>query len=154
MTAPTPARRPFHTLGPGTLTFGDVGSELDMSCQVTAVTVSAEASAEDAVTVLCGTEIPGDRTYAWTLAYTAYQDILTGGVIDYTWTNAGAQVPFTFSPDNTTDAKVTGVCIIDPVQLGGTVKSKNTSEVSWTCVGTPSFVADELESEGTTPAGT
>lgn len=154
MTAPTPpARRAPLTLGPGTLNFGGVGSALDMSCQVTSVTVSPEAQTEDPIPVLCGDALAGARSYNWTLAFTALQDVLENGVIDYTWTNAGAEVPFTFVPSTDYTAQVTGVVIIDPVGLGGTVRQKNTSDASWTIVGTPAFTADGVEAAGTTPAG-
>lgn len=154
MTAPVhPTRKPL-SLGPGTLTFGAVGSELDMSCQVTACTIAAAAEAGDAIPVLCGDTLAGDRSYNWTLSFTALQDVLADGVIDYTWTNKGAEVPFTFAPSTEhVGAEVTGTVIVDPVSLGGTVRSKNSSDAEWTIVGDPEFVADPLDEGDTIPAG-
>lgn len=139
MTTPTPAKRTKHTLGPGSLILGETGTPLDLSCQVTDVSVVPEGNSEDAEYTLCGDAVAGERTYAWTLSITAFQDIEADGIIDYTWKNAGKEVPFEFSPDTAAGAKVTGSLIIDPVQLGGTVKTKNKSEAEFNIVGTPVF---------------
>lgn len=152
MTSPSP-KRAITALGPGTLSFGAVASPLDISCQVTACSISAEGSSEDSTPTLCGGEIAGERLYVWTLAFTAYQDLELNGLIDWTWKNAGAEVPFTFTPKTEGDATVTGKVLVDPATLGGDVKKKNTSECNWTCVGTPAFVPDVLAEGATVPAG-
>lgn len=148
MTAPTSPKRRHLTLGPGTLAFGETGTDLDISCQVTAASVSAEGDSEDATPTLCGGTVAGERSYAWTLSYTAYQDVLANGIIDWTWKNAGREVPFNFTPDDS-GAAVNGVVIVDPVTIGGTVRQKNTSESEWSIVGTPEFTP-EAETD---PAG-
>lgn len=155
MTTPLPSespRRTLLTLGPGTLVLGSVGTQLDMSCQLTEINISAEGDSEDAEAVLCGDMIAGARTYAWTVAGALFQDIAEDGVIDFTWKNAGVEMPFKFVPDATGTAAVTGRVTVDPLNLGGTVKQKNKSEFEWSAVGTPVFDPNSNAStEGTTP---
>lgn len=146
MTSPsTPVRRKIHTLGPGTLVLGSVGTQLDMSCQLTNCKVAAEADAEDSEPTLCGETIAGARTYAWTLTGTVFQDIEEDGVIDYTWKHAGVEAPFKFVPDMTGEAAVTGRVTIDPLEFGGDVNVKNKSEFEWSVVGTPNFTPTGAE---------
>lgn len=152
MTSPTtsPKRAPY-VVGPGTFTVGKVGTELDMSCQLTEFRIEPEVDAEDSVPTLCGGTLAGDRVYSWTLAGTVAQDLETDGVVDFTWTNAGAQVPFSYTPDNAdVEKKVTGEVIIDPLTLGGEVGKRGMSEFEWTVVGTPELL---LPTGDTVPAG-
>lgn len=156
MTTPLPSdspRRKLLTLGPGTLVLGSVGTQLDMSCQLTEINISAEGESEDPEFVLCGETIAGERTYNFTLAGSMFQDVAKDGVIDFTWKHAGTEMPFKFVPDATGTAAVTGRVTVDPLNLGGTVKQKNKSEFEWGCVGTPAFDPESNAStESTVPA--
>ena len=139
---PTPdkaKRRKIHKMGPGTLVLGSVGTQLDISCQITSFKVAAEADAEDSEPVLCGDNIPGQRNYNWTVSGTAFQDVETDGLIDFTWKHAGTEMPFKFVPDSSTKSAITGRVMVDPVEYGGDVNVKNKSEFEWTAVGTPNF---------------
>lgn len=149
MTSPTPKRAPL-TLGPGSLVLGEIGTQLDLSCQLTNARVSWEVDAEDSEVTLCGDVIGGARTYTATLAGSVFQDVQADGVIDYTWKNKGAEVPFKFVPADTEKAVITGRVIIDPVEIGGNVRARNKSDFEWTCVGEPVFDADSTD--GGTPA--
>ena len=138
-------------LGPGLLQIGATGTETDFTCQITAAHVDWEVDAEDAVTVLCGDSIPGDRTYAAVLAGTLYSDLGNpDGIVEYTWTHKGEQVPFKFVPSTTAGKQVTGTLIVDPLSVGGEEAGANmTSDFEWACVGTPTLgpAAAELSSE-------
>lgn len=153
MTSPLPSaspRRKIHTLGPGTLVLGSVGTQLDMSCQLTEIKFAAEGDSEDPENVLCGDVIAGARTYNWTMSGALFQDIEKDGVIDWSWKNAGVEVPFKFVPDATTGASVTGRVTVDPIEFGGTVKTKNKSEIEWSISGAPNFSPDgESATQGT-----
>jgi len=151
MTSPTtPKRRPY-VVGPGTFTVGEVGAPLDMSCQLTSFTIAWEADAEDDEPTLCGGVLSGDRTYSAKLTGTVAQDLETDGVIDFTWKNKGAEVPFSFTPDNSdATTKVTGKVIIDPLNLGGDVGKRGKSEFEWAVVGVPTLT---LADGGSVPAG-
>lgn len=151
MTKPTESiKRKIHKLGPGTLVLGSVGTQLDMSCQLTSFKVAAEGDSEDAEPVLCGDSIAGARTYAWTASGNVFQDIEADGVIDFTWKHAGTEMPFKFVPDSAATASVTGRVTLDPLEFGGDVNVKNKSEFEWSIVGTPNFkvTAGEMESTG------
>jgi hypothetical protein len=139
VTSPTPAVR---KLGPGTLTVGAVGSPIDFSARTTKASVTWKVDQSDDVLTLAGTTEAGDRTYTATLEATVYQDDLTaGGLIDYSWANKGSQVPFTFTP-YAGGRSITGELVVDPLDVGGDVGSKNTSDLSWACVGEPDLVDD------------
>ena len=135
----TAPKRQKHKLGPGTLTFGKVGSILDISCQVTEIKISAEGDSEDPELTLCGDTVAGARTYAWSMAFTAFQDIEKDGIIDWSWKYAGTEVPFKFVPDAASSASVTGRVTVDPIEVGGTVNQKNKSESEWALSGAPTF---------------
>lgn len=134
MADPTPttaARRKHHTLGPGTFVLGSVGTQLDISCQLTEIKFAAEAESEDSEMVLCGDTVSGSRNYKWTVSGTLFQDIEASGVIDFTWKHAGTEMPFKFVPDAASLATVTGRVTVDPIEYGGTVGQKNKSDFEW-----------------------
>lgn len=149
MTSPTRGPR-AQKLGPGTLQLGEVGTGLDLSCQVTEVTVTWDNDTDDDLPVLCGDVIPGDDTFTAELEATIVQDMVAGGVIDYTWKHRGEVVALTFTPTEG-EARVTGRVKIIPVDLGGEVRKKNSSDVTWPFVGEPTFtpMADPTSLAGT-----
>lgn len=155
MTAPAPApttapKRKLLTLGPGSFSLGEIGTPLDMSCQLTSLAIEWEVDAEDAEPTLCGGSIGGARNYTATIKGSVFQDIETDGVIDYTWKHKGIEAPFKFVPDEAGTAMVTGRITIDPINLGGDVRTRVKSDFEWTCVGDPIFEPDSTE--GSTPA--
>lgn len=134
-----------YKLGPGTLTLG--AAPLDVSAQVTAVAIEPEESVEttDAIDVLSGEQLAEEElaSYKFKLTATFLQDTLVaGGLVDFTWANAGATVPFEFVPNDTLTQKVTGSLRVVPLKIGGDVKKRNTSDWSATCIGTPDLVAN------------
>lgn len=128
-------------LGPGVFSIGEVGTPLDLTAQVTQLKITPSVDAEDAVPTLSGESLAGDRTYSWTVSGTLIQDLTEDGMFDYTWSNAGDEVPFTFTPSTTVGRDVTGVVIVDPLELGGDIGKKNTTEFEWTIVGDPELGA-------------
>lgn len=126
-------------LGPGELTLGATGTEVDFTCQVTAAHVDWNVDAEDPTQVLCGDTVAGERTYDAVLAGTLYQDLgLAAGIVEYTWANKGAEVPFVFVPNTTAAKAVTGTLIVDPLSVGGDEAGANmTSDFEWAIVGDP-----------------
>lgn len=127
-------------LGPGVLTIGAVGTALDFSARVTSAKITWSVDTSDDTVVLDGSVIAGDRTYTATLEATVYQDDLTeGDLVDYSWASKGTQQPFTFDPYNST-RQITGTLVVDPLDVGGDVNAKNTSDLAWACVGEPELV--------------
>jgi hypothetical protein len=140
-----------NKLGPGTLSVGATGTETDFTCQVTAARVEWSADAEDDILTLCGTSVPGARTYSATLSATIFNDLgTTVGVVEWSWTNKGTQQKFKFKPSTTTGVKmVTGDIIVDPISVGGDEVGQNmTSDFEWACVGSPVLATAVMEDEG------
>lgn len=130
-------------MGPGTVTFGETGSLMDISAQVTKCATKWKANASADQTTLSGAVMAGERDYTCQLAFTVQQDDLTaGGMTDWTWEHKGEQVPFTFTP-KAGGRSVVGTITVDPIDTGGDVGAKNTSDVTWDCVGEPTL-ADDL----------
>jgi len=141
VTSPVPTVR---KLGPGALAIGSVGSSVDFAPRCTSAKVTWKVDSSDDVQVLSGDTEAGDRTYTATLEATVYQDDLyagAGGLVDWTWAHKGTQVPFTYTP-YTGGRAITGELIVDPLDVGGDVGKKNTSDVKWACVGEPELVDD------------
>lgn len=136
----TPTRRPrSQKLGPGELTIGETGSTIDISCQMSEVKITWENDEDDAIHVLCGGIVPGDDTFTATLEGVALQDLTATGIAEFTWTNKGAVMPFRFIP--ITGAEVVGEVKVLPIDIGGEVNKKNTADISWPCIGEPTFTA-------------
>ena len=144
-------KRPIVALGPGSLIFGATGQTLDISCQVTACKVTFDSDKEDDLPTLCGGTITGEKIYTAKLEASAAQDLETNGLIDWTWKNAGKQVPFTVIPTEGEAAAVKGTVTVDPVEYGGDVKKRNISDAEWDIVGLPTFTPDTTTDSTTYP---
>jgi hypothetical protein len=129
-------------MGPGVLAVGSAGSSIDFSARVTSAKVVPKVDAEDDVLTLAGTTESGDRTYTYTLDATVYQDDLRDGeLVEFTWLNAGAVLPVTFTPF-AGGKSVTGDVLIDPMEIGGDVGKKNQSDIKWAFIGAAELVDD------------
>ena len=126
-------------LGPGLLAIGEVGTEVDFTCQVTAAHVDWEVDEGDDTQVLCGETVPGERTYSSVLAGTLFQDLgEADGIVAFSWANKGEEVPFKFVPNTTAAQQVSGNLIVDPLSVGGDEAGTNmTSDFEWAIVGDP-----------------
>jgi len=141
VTSPAPTVR---KLGPGSLAIGAVGSSVDFAPRCTSAKIVPKVDTSDDVPVLDGSTVAGDRTYSATLEATVYQDDLypgPGGLVDFSWANRGLQVPATYTPYAGGRA-ITGELIVDPLEIGGDVGKKNTSDLKWAFVGFPELVDD------------
>jgi hypothetical protein len=59
-------------LGPGTITLGETGTEVDFSCQVIGCRLTSDVTAEDDVATMCGDTVGGDRVYDFTISGSLY----------------------------------------------------------------------------------
>lgn len=126
-----------YRVGPGSLMLGDPTDELEISQQVKALTVSWEKDKEDDDNVLSGDTIAGESTYTAKLSGTVNQDLVADGFVAKTWNEKGTVVPFTYVPNSDRQATVTGKCILDPLDIGGDVKTRATAEFEFDCEGEP-----------------
>jgi hypothetical protein len=89
-----------YTMGPGTL---ELGGTLGIEAQVTAMRVewTENVTTADTIAVLSGEETGGeeDADYRATLAGNVVQDIDAAGLVEYSWSNKGIEVPFVFVPN-------------------------------------------------------
>lgn len=134
------------TMGPGTLTLGDVGDVKSLSSQVTNVRITPNVDTGDPINVLSGESVPGDRDETWTLAGTLVQDLGAGvagadSIVEWLFTNAGETMPFTFVPSTAKGRQITGDVTVEAVEIGGDVKSKPTSDFEWQVSGRPAIAA-------------
>jgi hypothetical protein len=107
-------------LGPGTLEIGTTGTEIDVSCYVNNVRISADKSQDDDRTMLCGDVLPGAVTYTYSLAGNIDIDLdnTPSSLFDMSQADPGSQQNFVFTP-NTVDGKTaTGTLILDPLDFG------------------------------------
>lgn len=135
-----------YTMGPGTLTVGDVGDVMAFSSQVTNVRVTPSVDTGDPINVLSGESVPGDRDETWVLAGTLVQDLGAGvggadSLVEWLHTNAGTTFPFTFIPSTAKGRQITGDVTVEAVEIGGDVKTKPTSDFEWAISGRPAIAA-------------
>lgn len=137
MTAPNGPKA--GVLGPGSLTFTVDGAEADFACQVTTIKITTDSDSDDPIPVLCGQSVAGDSTDTFALEANFLQDYDKDGCIDWSWLNMNKEVPFTFVPNSARQLEVSGVVQVKAMEIGGDVKKKNTSEVEWPIIGTPTL---------------
>ena len=127
--------------GPGTLTIGSVGSEVDCSCLVNSFTISADKTEADSRTMLCGTVKPGAITYQYKAA--GNLDIDTedpSGIFFLSQTSPGSEQSFVYTPSTADGTTATGILILDPMAFGEeTYGADLNSDVEWTVVGKPEY---------------
>lgn len=134
------------TMGPGTLTIGDVGSVKSFSSQVTNVRLTPSVDVGDPLNVLSGESVPGDRDETWVLAGTLVQDLGAGvagadSLVEWLFTNAGNLEPFTFVPSTAKGRQFSGELTVEAVEVGGDVKTKPTSDFEFAVNGRPTLEA-------------
>lgn len=140
------AKAHVQKLGPGELTLGEIGDELDISCQLTECSLNPDVDSEDDTPVLCGDIVPGNRTYTWALEMSVFQDWRADGVNAFSIEHRGKRVPFTFSPDDN-GVEVKGEVMIDPMSLGGEVGARATADWELSVVGEPTFTWDDASAD-------
>ena len=129
-----------HKLGPGTLKFGDTGSEQEFASHVTTCTISPSFNEEDPIPTLSGDQfVDGDATFEGTISGEFLQEYTVAGLVKWTWDNNGETVPFVFTPRTDAELSWKGECVIRPVNVGGEVKTANTAEVEFRVLELPTI---------------
>jgi hypothetical protein len=134
-------------LGPGTLTIGETGTEIDISCLVNGARITADKSEGEETVKMCGTRVPGSVTYSPTL--TGNLDVDSeddAGLFALSWAEPGTQLPFTFTPSTATETTPTGgtaaagTLQVDPLDFGADAFGDPlTSDFTFTIVGDVTF---------------
>lgn len=129
-------------LGPGTLIFGPVGTEIDASCLINNARVEIDKEQDDPKYKLCGTATPGKITYTYKLTGNLDTDIeVSDGLFAFSHDNAGTQIEFTFVPNTVAATSCTGTLIMDPLEFGADEYGEPLdSDFELTIIGKPVFV--------------
>jgi hypothetical protein len=127
--------------GPGTLKIGATGTEIDVSCLVNSLKITASKDEGDSTTKLCGTVKPGKITYTYSMEGNLDVDSETAdGLFALSQASPGSQQPFVFVPNTAATTGATGTLIIDPLDFGGEEFGDDmTSDIEFTLVGAPTY---------------
>ena len=126
--------------GPGTISVGETGAPVDFSAQLINGLIEWDKDKDDDVTVLSGDIVAGASTYTATLSGTLFQDLAASGILEFSWTHKGEQVPFTFTPNTANGTSVEGDLVIDPVPFGSDEPKANMQgDFTWNLVGEPTL---------------
>lgn len=128
-------------LGPGTLTIGPDGSEIDASCLVNNARIASDKDEGDSKTMLCGTQKAGKVTYTYTLSGSFDTDAdVPDGLFALSQSQPGSEQPFTFTPDTAAGTTATGTLILDPLDFGADEYGDPLdSDFEFTIVGAPAY---------------
>ena len=131
-----------YKLGPGELTIGATGTEVDVSCLINNAVISMSKDEGDTTTKLCGTVVPGAVTYTYTLGGNVDHDITDpAGLFAMSQEQAGEQIAFTFTPSTEAGTSATGTLVIDPLDFGGDETGVvMASDFEFSLVGAPVYV--------------
>lgn len=118
----------------GTLTL----DALPFATQATNVRlVPSTADVGDSLEVLSGDTVDPDEETTWSLAITAVQDFDDAdGFVAFALDNAGDVVPYSWKP-NADGPTFAGNVRVRPVEIGGDVASRLTTDAEWPCQETP-----------------
>lgn len=134
-----------HKLGPGKLTLTLEDSPTDFSGQTTKTEWSPDYKLEDPIEVLSGDKYqePGELTSK--ISGDMLQDYGTGSLLKWCYDNRGKEANFEFVPNKAGKIKLSGRCMIAPVNLGGDVAKTNTTSFEFTVIGDPEMSEDYAE---------
>jgi hypothetical protein len=138
MPSPEP---PTFDLGPGTLSIGETGTPIDVSCLVNNAKIAATKDQGDATTKLCGTVKQGSIKYTYALSGNVDTDIGdAAGFFALTQDHAGEEMEFSFMPSTEAGTEAAGTLIIDPLDFGGdTMGDPMASDFEFSVTDKPSY---------------
>ena len=93
---------------------------------------------DDQGEVLSGDPLPAESEAPWTMALGMIQDFDDpAGFVNMTWTKQGEQVPYVWAPSGATGPSFSGVVNVWPVELGGDVNKRLSSDAEWNLTAKP-----------------
>jgi hypothetical protein len=130
------------TVGAGTFTIGAAGLLTNFSAQVTSIKLVPSAETGDSIAVLSGESVAGEFSETYTIEGTLLQDFgVATSKVEWLYAHSGETHVFEFDPATSGLTKITGSLVVTAVEIGGDVKTKPTSDFTFTCVGKPTVVA-------------
>lgn len=126
-------------IGPGRLTIGAGATTADFSSQCRGARIVPNVTKGDPIDVLSGEQAPGDRTETVTLVANIQNDFgRVNSLAEWLWNHRGEVHDFEYVP-NTLGRRITGQITVEPIEIGGEVKTKPAHEVTFDLVGEPLF---------------
>jgi hypothetical protein len=140
-------------LGPGTLTIGVTGTEIDVSCLLNNASLTSEKDEQDSTTKLCGDVRAGSVTYKYTLGGNVDTDIGdASGLFALSQSAPGSEQTFEFTPSTALGTMAAGTLIIDPLDFGADEMGADlTSDFEFTVVGSPDWTYATVPLDEDTP---
>jgi hypothetical protein len=128
-------------LGPGTLTIGETGSEIDVSCYVNNAKITADKDTADSTTKLCGDVKQGATTYSYSMSGNLDVDVANeSGLFALSQDSPGSEQAYVFTPNTEAGTQASGVLIIDPLDFGGDESGETmTSDFEFTLTAKPDY---------------
>ncbi|UVK60161.1 major tail protein [Arthrobacter phage SerialPhiller] len=128
------------TVGPGQFTIGSDLALTSFSGQVTSLRLVPSVDVGDAIYVLDGGEVSGDRSESWSVEGTMLQDFgSTDSKTEWLFENRGQDMPFAYAPNSAKGKQITGTLTVEAIEIGGDVKTKPTSDFEFKLVGPPAI---------------
>lgn len=124
-----------HKLGPGSLKFGETGSEVEFAVALRSCAVEPETEEGDALPVLSGDEFTEGDEDTYNLTGTIVENYDADSVQVWAHVNRGTVVPFLFRPDNDKAVGVKGEVRVRRIGYGGDVKERNEVDFEFPGVG-------------------
>ena len=126
------------TIGPGKLSIGSDALIQQFESQVTGVKLVPNVETEDAINVLSGEQVAGDRSESFTLEGSMLQDFGdTNSKTEWLFNHRGEEHPFSFQPNNTKAKKITGTLVVEAIEIGGDARTKAQSDFEFQVIGAP-----------------
>lgn len=126
-------------VGPGTLTIGESGSTRSLAAECTKAALTPSTDTGDAMDFLDGSQSAGEVTETWTLDVTLAQTFETDSTLNWLLQHSGENLPYVYRPRSDSDSTYEGTCTVVSGAIGGDVKNKNTSDVSFPLDGAPTI---------------
>lgn len=131
-----------HKLGPGSLKFGETGSEVEFAVALRSCTVEPETDEGDMVPVLSGDEYSEGDEDSYVLSGAIVENYDEDSLQIWAHVNRNTEVPFLFRPDNDKALGVKGTCKVRRIAIGGDVKERNEKDFEFPGVGDYDLVDD------------
>lgn len=129
-----------HAVGPGTLTIGSDTLMTNFSSQCRGAKVVPSVEKGEAIDVLSGEQAPGDRTETFTLVVNLQSDFgVENSKTEWLWEHRGEVMDVVYIPNSQLGRRITGQITVEPIEIGGDVKTKPNAEVTFDFVGEPVF---------------
>ena len=130
------------TVGPGTLTIGSDTELTNFSSQCRGAKLKPNVDKGEPIDVLSGEQAPGDRTETHQLVVNLQSDFGTAeSTVEWLWEHRGEVHDFVYIPNAQLGRRIKGQLTVEPIEIGGDVKTKPNAEVTFDLVGDPVFDA-------------